>query len=222
MSLQRKIYVVILFIIPILFRLINFRFNFLPPNTELITSCSCGVLCLLSNKKQNMFLLPSIIVGIGDFLIGNSLIFLFTLSAWIIIGYYLNSIKKTMYDMPLKTGVFAAVFSSLFFYIWTNFGVWCLSHGMWYTFDIDGLVKCYVAGLPFLRNMFLGNLILCPMVTTCCSKLGAADVFLETGGKDYRMSGPEERERAVDLYYIPDISMGYRATPPRHAEAPCF
>ncbi len=171
MSLQRKIYVVILFIIPILFRLINFRFNFLPPNTELITSCSCGVLCLLSNKKQNMFLLPSIIVGIGDFLIGNSLIFLFTLSAWIIIGYYLNSIKKTMYDMPLKTGVFAAVFSSLFFYIWTNFGVWCLSHGMWYTFDIDGLVECYVAGLPFLRNMFLGNLILCPMVITCCSKL---------------------------------------------------
>ena len=76
-----------------------------------------------------------------------------------------------MYDMPLKTGVFAAVFSSLFFYIWTNFGVWCLSHGMWYTFDIDGLVKCYVAGLSFLRNMFLGNLILCPMVITCCSKL---------------------------------------------------
>ena len=27
------------------------------------------------------------------------------------------------------------------------------------------------------------------------------------------MSGPEERERAVDLYYIPDISMGYRDTP---------
>lgn len=29
---------------------------------------------------------------------------------------------------------------------------------------------------------------------------GAADVFLETGRKDYRMSGPEERRRAVDLY----------------------
>ena len=27
------------------------------------------------------------------------------------------------------------------------------------------------------------------------------------------MSGPEERERAVDLYYIPDISMGYRDIP---------
>ena len=27
-----------------------------------------------------------------------------------------------------------------------------------------------------------------------------ADVFLETGRKDYHMSGPEERQRAVDLY----------------------
>ena len=35
--------------------------------------------------------------------------------------------------------------------------------------------------------------------------IGDADVFLETGGKDYRMSGPEERERAVDLYYISDV-----------------
>ena len=29
---------------------------------------------------------------------------------------------------------------------------------------------------------------------------GAADVFLETERKDYGMSGPEERQRAVDLY----------------------
>ena len=31
-------------------------------------------------------------------------------------------------------------------------------------------------------------------------RVGAADVFLETGRKDYHMSGPEERQRAVDLY----------------------
>ena len=30
---------------------------------------------------------------------------------------------------------------------------------------------------------------------------GGADVFLETGRKDYRMSGPGERRRVVDLYY---------------------
>ena len=31
--------------------------------------------------------------------------------------------------------------------------------------------------------------------------LGAADVFLETERKDFRMSGLEERERAVELYF---------------------
>ena len=32
------------------------------------------------------------------------------------------------------------------------------------------------------------------------SDKGAADVFLETERKVFRMSGPEERERAVELY----------------------
>ena len=32
-------------------------------------------------------------------------------------------------------------------------------------------------------------------------RLQGADVFLETGRKDFRMSGPEERERAVGLYF---------------------
>ena len=31
--------------------------------------------------------------------------------------------------------------------------------------------------------------------------LGAADIFLETERKDFRMSGLEERERAVGLYF---------------------
>ena len=31
--------------------------------------------------------------------------------------------------------------------------------------------------------------------------LGAADIFLETGRKDYHMFSPEERQRAVDLYF---------------------
>lgn len=34
------------------------------------------------------------------------------------------------------------------------------------------------------------------------TKHGAADVFLETERKDFRMFSPEERERAVELYFI--------------------
>ena len=33
------------------------------------------------------------------------------------------------------------------------------------------------------------------------ARVGAADIFLETGRKDYHMFSPEERQRAVDLYF---------------------
>ncbi len=50
----------------------------------------------------------------------------------------------------------AAVAGALQFYLVTNFGVW--SHGKLYPLTLDGLAACYVAALPFLQNMLLGNL----------------------------------------------------------------
>jgi hypothetical protein len=49
-----------------------------------------------------------------------------------------------------------ALGSSLFFFTSTNFAVWA-SSGM-YAADLDGLVRCYVAALPFLRNTVLGDM----------------------------------------------------------------
>jgi hypothetical protein len=50
----------------------------------------------------------------------------------------------------------AASASAILFFMLTNFGVWAIS-GM-YPRTASGLVACYVAALPFLQNMFLGNL----------------------------------------------------------------
>lgn len=47
--------------------------------------------------------------------------------------------------------------SSVFFFLVTNFAVWAAS--AWYPPTLDGLVASYVAGLPFLRNMFLGDVV---------------------------------------------------------------
>jgi hypothetical protein len=52
--------------------------------------------------------------------------------------------------VPLALG------SSLSFFMSTNFGVWA-SSGM-YAHDLNGLVHCYVAALPFLRNTVLGDI----------------------------------------------------------------
>ena len=46
--------------------------------------------------------------------------------------------------------------SSLFFFLVTNFAVWAFSP--LYPANAVGLVKCYIAALPFLRNMLEGNL----------------------------------------------------------------
>lgn len=46
--------------------------------------------------------------------------------------------------------------SSLGFWIWTNFGAW-LTSGL-YPISFEGLVACYGAALPFLRNSLLGDL----------------------------------------------------------------
>jgi hypothetical protein len=50
-----------------------------------------------------------------------------------------------------------AASGSLFFYFSTNFGVWILSP--WYPHTLAGLMACYAAGLPFLRNTFLGDMV---------------------------------------------------------------
>jgi hypothetical protein len=48
--------------------------------------------------------------------------------------------------------------SSVGFWLWTNFGVWATSEGGMYPQSFAGLVACYTAAIPFLRNALLGDL----------------------------------------------------------------
>jgi hypothetical protein len=47
--------------------------------------------------------------------------------------------------------------SSLLFFVISNFGVW-FCYNM-YTHDFAGLISCYIAGVPFLKNAVMGDLI---------------------------------------------------------------
>ncbi len=49
----------------------------------------------------------------------------------------------------------ASVGAAVLFYLITNFGVW--TGGTLYPLTWEGLVACYVAAIPFLRNAILGN-----------------------------------------------------------------
>jgi hypothetical protein len=65
-----------------------------------------------------------------------------------------------------------AVGSSALFFVGTNFAVW-VSSGM-YEHTLSGLVSCYVAALPFLRNSLLGDLFWSGMLFGAYALVGAA------------------------------------------------
>ena len=67
---------------------------------------------------------------------------------------------------------------SLWFFAWTNFGVW-LMDGL-YPSTLDGLLASYVAGLPFLRTMLLGNLVLVPLAAVVASLVERAELSAMT------------------------------------------
>lgn len=50
----------------------------------------------------------------------------------------------------------ATVSSSLVFFVTTNFAVWAFG-SLGYSHDWQGLVKCYIAALPFLDRTILGD-----------------------------------------------------------------
>jgi hypothetical protein len=45
--------------------------------------------------------------------------------------------------------------ASFLFWVWTNFGTWCTT--TLYSHTISGLMTCYYAALPFLRNSMIGT-----------------------------------------------------------------
>lgn len=73
-------------------------------------------------------------------------------------------IGRTMEHVRLRSVAFAGVSAALAHWVITDLGVW-LAHGtdittgMPYTYDLDGLIKCYVLALPYMRNMLAGNLL---------------------------------------------------------------
>jgi hypothetical protein len=130
------------------------------PNLEIITAFALIAGALLGGIFT--FIVPLSIIVITDMYIGNNFILIFTWSAFAIIGVFgwlLKNRKKSNYRFIAEmTGV--GIISSLFFYIYTNFGWWLLSN--MYPHTWQGLIHCYIMGLPFLKTNLLGNMFFIP------------------------------------------------------------
>lgn len=141
------------------------RINYLPElyNVEPFTVMSLLAGSILGGGYA--LSVPLSMIAISDMVIGNTSIMFFTWSAWAIIGLggtILRKRKTPTFKFSLQlTGM--GVVSSLFFYLWTNFGVWLID-GM-YPHTWAGLMQSYIMGLPFLRNNLFGNLTIVPVVS---------------------------------------------------------
>lgn len=133
------------------------------PNIETITVVSLLAGSLLGGVWT--LVVGLLVVAATDIAIGNTNILIYTWSAWTamgLFGWILRNRKKKVIQHSLEL-TSMGLLGNLFFFAWTNFGVWHLS--ALYPHSIDGLIACYAAGLPFLRFQMMGTLIIVPSVS---------------------------------------------------------
>ncbi|KKU86685.1 MAG: hypothetical protein UY17_C0041G0002 [Candidatus Beckwithbacteria bacterium GW2011_GWC2_47_9] len=114
----------------------------LGPNVELIMTVS--VLASIYLGKNWGIAVALVSLAISDLVLGNTMIMIFTWSGFALIALFGTIIKRR----ALVAGIYGLA-SALFFYFYTNFGVWLI--GGLYPHTLAGLMRSYIMGLPFLR-----------------------------------------------------------------------
>ena len=130
------------------------------PNVEYVTAAS--LLAGVYLGKKYAVLIPFIIMVLSDTLIGNTNIFIFTWSAYVSIGL-IGQMGLMGKNKIILRATGTGILAGLFFFAWTNFGVWALDSWGMYPRTIGGLMQAYVMGLPFLKMTLLGNLLFVPV-----------------------------------------------------------
>lgn len=152
--LKRYFFLIILFFVAFGER-VFFDFG---PNFELVTTAL--VLSSFYLGRKISFWTVFIIMLFSDLVIGNTNIFIFTWSGFLIPALFLNKSRNMSPLIKTINGTLAGVSANLFFFIWTNFGVWLLSD--MYTKTASGLLMSYFNALPFLRYQLISTLIFIP------------------------------------------------------------
>ena len=108
---------------------------------------------LIRNKLLSVFVILLSQV-ISDLYIGIYSSMVFVYGAYVVIGLISPIV---MNKLSAKSVLAASLISPSIFYIISNFGVWVT--GSTYTMDLQGLISCYVAGIPFFDETLLSTII---------------------------------------------------------------
>jgi len=100
--------------------------------------------------------IPLIAMLASDAVIGfyNWRIMIGVYGSFALIGFISWFGRKNKGATPIVVMILVA---PLIFFLITNFSVWLFSP--WYEKSIAGLLYCYTLGIPFLRNMLIGDFI---------------------------------------------------------------
>lgn len=124
-----------------------------PPNFTPIAAMALFGGAFFSNKKM-AFIAPFAAMLISDLIIGfhGMMVAVYiSFGICVLIGQRLKN--KTN---PL-TIASSALLCSVLFFVFTNFAVWM--EGTNYTFDLVGLITCYIAAIPFFHYTLIGDLL---------------------------------------------------------------
>ena len=91
---------------------------------------------------------------VSDIFIGFYSYIFFVYGSFLVIIYIVPIIMKKLTTMSVLV---TSVISPSIFFIISNFGVWFA--GSLYTRDLNGLIECYVAGLPFYDESLLSTIL---------------------------------------------------------------
>lgn len=104
------------------------------------------------NKRQAL-IVPLALMVISDILLGLHNVVVFTWGGFLLVTLIGSWVKN---HKTFKGIILSSLFSSVLFYLVTNFGVWAMG---WYPQDAKGLLNCYIMGLPFLRIFTFSTLV---------------------------------------------------------------
>jgi len=131
----------------------------LGPNVELVMVAA--VLAAVYLGKEWGLAVAVIALAISDMFLGNTRIMLFTWSAFGLIGWLGSKVGRWQGRERVLAGAGFGLIGALFFYVYTNFGVWLI--GGLYPRTWQGLVECYRMGLPFLKLHAVSSMLLVPL-----------------------------------------------------------
>ena len=146
---MRRVFVYSIFVLALIERV---WFD-LGPNFEIITLAS--ILSAFYLDRKTAFILTLSIVILSDLIIGNTNIFIFTWSGFIFPILAINIFKKLRVN-NIFSGTLAGISSNLFFFFWTNFGVWALDSWGMYPNTALGLAQ-------FLKYQLISTLFFVPI-----------------------------------------------------------